>query len=94
MEVDTPRKWAMLVNAVSISHLLLILLAGLLSSLAGFTTLDWLMQLMGVQSLLMIIEGLTRDEGQSILSKVCKMRVTQELGRMSLTLYLTHLVVR
>ena len=96
MDTVTPQKWSVLVNAINVSHLVLILLAGLLSSLVHGDTgdiLNWFLQLFGVQSLLIIIDGLTRDGGRSILSKVCRWKVTKELGRISMSLYLTHMVL-
>ena len=53
--------------------------------------LNWVLQLICVHSLLTVIDGLTSDGGRySILSKICRTRPIQQLGRCSMTLYLIH----
>ena len=58
--------------------------------------LDWqpLISVFGqfflVHQLLIIIVGLSRDQGKSYLSRVCSTRLSQFFGRISMTLYLLH----
>merc|ERR1712183_258584 len=90
---DKTQRWSHLVTATSVFFVFLVLLFALLGKLVN----GWIahlsniyLQLIGVYSFLVIIDGLTRDEGKSLLAKLCNLRLIQELGKISMTLYLTH----
>ena len=90
---NSTQRWKRLLNGISCCHILIIVTGALLSSLVGSwvgVLVSWAVQLYGVQSLLVVIDGLTRDEGKSLLSRMCMLPFTQELGRVSMTLYLVH----
>ena len=82
-------------DIISFIHIIVIVVSPLL--LAYVNPLGWQdslvlapFQLICVNSLLTVIDGLTRDGGYSILSRVCRSRPLQQLGRISMTLYLIH----
>jgi len=90
-ERSTQRKWATLINAVVISHVLYILLFAIIGKLlVDVFFANTVIQFLAIHSQLIIIDGLTRDGGKSILSKICNFRIMQEVGRFSMTLYLIH----
>lgn len=90
---NTARAWAARVDATS---------AGLLVGYAVWAVLDsarWIppafsgnlwMQLLGPVPFLVVVAGLTRDEGLSATSRVLKTRAMRWLGGVSLQLYLAH----
>ena len=83
LQVANPsHKWASLLNIVCSFHLVVIIVSAATGvvgkEIPGL--LNWGIQLAGVYSLLLVVDGLTRDEGRSVLSRICTLRITQQLG--------------
>ena len=78
------------VQSISLVSVCLSVLLGCLITEKIPGAINWGIQLTGVYSLLVVVDGLTRDNGHSVISKICYFRVTQQLGRASMTLYLIH----
>ena len=92
-KVENPEhKWSVLVNIISITHLFLIVASASLGVVNGAIPwfINWGMNTIAVYSQLVVIEGLTRDGGKSLLARVCRLKITQELGTASMSLYLIH----
>ena len=90
---DKAQRWSRLITAISVFYVFFVLLFALLGRLVNGSiahNAGLFLQLTGVYSFLAVIDGLTRDEGKSLLAKFCNLRLIQELGKISMTLYLTH----
>ena len=78
------KKHGRLVDIISLTHITLsLLISPILSKYTDHpwnACLNWALQLLCVNSLLTVVDGLTRDGGFSVLSRVCRARPLQQLG--------------